>query len=305
MPLGAYSRPLSPGDEISLRIAEEDIFSGEYSLDEEGNLNLPFIDQINLLGLNLEEAKIQIRKSLIGQDIFKDEFLRLGLKRLRYAPIEVSVTGSVFTPGVQKILPADDNKRSLAMALVESGGITPYADVTKVELTRNSQTSVHNLLSLFKGETTLDPPLVSGDSIFVPKTNLFDTSLIRQSSLTPVNISIFVGGAQEGSQVQVPYSSRLSHASILSKCTGGSRFIFSPRSIVLARPNHALQHTEVSSFSVSNILRNPLDNTQNPYLIPHDTIVCLEAPLKSVNDLFGILGNLVNPTSLIYQRFVN
>ena len=302
---GARSEPLSPGDEVEIKISDDNTFSGEYTLNHEGFLHLPFIDRVQLSGLSVQEAEDFISTHLIKQQIFQPSFLRLSLKRLVHSPIDISVSGAVFNSGLKMLTPSDANKRSVSMALLESGGVTPYADLTKIEIRRGESIETHNMLAFINGTSTVDPSLISGDHIFEPSKKAFNPDLVKDTNVTASYITVYLAGENAGFSKVIPYGSRLSHASVLSRCVGGSKLIYSPRSIVLARPNHVLRETEVSVRSVDHIMRNPLDDVSNPYLMPEDTVICFESPLKSVSDLFSIFGRLVSPSVPVYDRITD
>ncbi len=218
--------PLSPGDRVKLQIpglgGEE--FSGEYEVNFNGDLEIPYIGAFPVLGLVTTEVETRLRDALLQQQFFLPGQLRVSVQVLKYSPIQVAVTGEVFEPGrillssgastrgmsasspttasadaaaanTQEVveLPGDyPVERYLTSALKAIGGVKPTADITKVQVLRGTQSVVIDLSGVFSGNSVTDLPLIAGDQIIIPDAGEFQSELVRPSQITPDSIDTYV-----------------------------------------------------------------------------------------------------------------
>uniref|UniRef100_A0ACD5GX53 Polysaccharide biosynthesis/export family protein n=1 Tax=Desertifilum tharense IPPAS B-1220 TaxID=1781255 RepID=A0ACD5GX53_9CYAN len=96
--------PLSPGDRLRINIPadeglpETDRFSGVYEVNLDGTLQLPFIDPVPVVGLELPQVQQQLTRLLINEGFFQPNFLRVSVSIIEWAPVQVTVSGAVFEP---------------------------------------------------------------------------------------------------------------------------------------------------------------------------------------------------------------
>jgi polysaccharide biosynthesis/export protein len=103
-------------------------FINGYSLDEAGNVELPLIGEINLLGKDLNEAKIQIENKLKFYIKEGSYFVRVRLGGIRF-----SALGEFNNPGKQAIL---QNRATIFEAIATAGDLNILAKREEIVLIR-------------------------------------------------------------------------------------------------------------------------------------------------------------------------
>jgi polysaccharide export outer membrane protein len=109
--------------------AEGNYFSG-YSVDDHGNIRLPILDEINVLGYTAEEVRIEIEK-MLNEKYFKKEagiFVVVKLAGFRY-----TINGEVASTGTKIIY---QDKVNIMEAIANSGDITVVGDRKDVKVIR-------------------------------------------------------------------------------------------------------------------------------------------------------------------------
>lgn len=322
-----YAIPLSNGDRIKVVIPEGAEFSGRYEIDTEGQLDFAYLGMIPVAGLEPDQAAARIAQALVRQGLFQPDFVKVSVQVLAWAPIEVTVAGAVYQPGrvlinaqqhiesdrsVENDLPGDASpERYLTNAIGSSGGVEPDADVAHVRVIHAGIEQTYDLSGLFTGESVQEVALVAGDQVIVPSTKKFDVSLVRPSRITPGTIKIFLSNltvpAKNNSSAAVennrdvagfPYGSRFSQAVIAANCVGGTQTTNAERAAVLVHTDRHSGQTKTWQRPVEAIIRNS-DDENNPFLMPGDGVACYDSTVTNVRDIFGFLGDIFYPFSLL------
>lgn len=97
-----------------------------YTVDVQGNINYPFVGEINVGGLTLEQASEKIKHSL-------SQYINNASIIVKFLDNRVSVLGEVENQG---IYPFSQDKLNVYEALALGGGLTEYADRKNVILIR-------------------------------------------------------------------------------------------------------------------------------------------------------------------------
>lgn len=108
----------------------ESLFFNGYTIDDHGNIRIPVLGEVNVLGFTVEEVRKKIEEQLL-KDYFKKEaqlFVNVKLAGFRY-----TVNGEVVNPG-SKILYQD--KVNILEAIANSGDITVTGDRKDVVVIR-------------------------------------------------------------------------------------------------------------------------------------------------------------------------
>ena len=124
----------SPALNENLLNGEQSIYSQGYSVDDHGNIRLPMLGEVNVLGYTLEEARVKVEQQLLDE-YFKEEaniFVIVKLAGLRF-----TVNGEVGKPG--SILLFQD-KVNIMEAIANSGDITVTGDRKSVVVMRQFPT---------------------------------------------------------------------------------------------------------------------------------------------------------------------
>lgn len=103
-------------------------FSG-YSVDRSGNIRLPYLGDLNVLGYSTKEVREKLEKKLLT--IFnteKDFFLTVKLSGIKY-----TIMGEINSPGPKVIF---QNQVSIIDAITNAGDITNVGNRKKIEIIR-------------------------------------------------------------------------------------------------------------------------------------------------------------------------
>lgn len=122
---------LTPSDYNFLQGGGEDdskdpLLSG-YVLDKEGNIEIPIIGKVNLLGMTVEMVEIRLK------DLLKD-YLQNPTVQVKLLSFRITVLGEVNRPG-----PVINYNKSINLleALAMSGDLTDYANRKNIKIVRN------------------------------------------------------------------------------------------------------------------------------------------------------------------------
>lgn len=113
----------------AVQTVENMYFSG-YTVDDHGNVRLPILGEVNVLGNTVEEARIKIETKLLT-DYFKKEaqlFVNVKLAGFRYA-----VNGEVINPGTKVSF---QDRVNIIEALSNAGDISMVGDRKDVKVLR-------------------------------------------------------------------------------------------------------------------------------------------------------------------------
>jgi len=98
-----------------------------YLVDEAGNINFPFVGNINVVSLTTAKAAEKIQKAL-------DDYVSKTSVTVKYIDNQVTIMGEVLHQGVFSFI---QDKLNVYEALGLGGGLTQYGDRKKIILIRN------------------------------------------------------------------------------------------------------------------------------------------------------------------------
>ncbi|WP_282918639.1 polysaccharide biosynthesis/export family protein [Porphyromonas macacae] len=101
-----------------------------YIVDNDGNINLPVIGSVNVLGKTEKQVEELIKAILLKNYI--NEMVSVNVRIINY---QVSVLGEVNRPGRYNV---DNGKINIFQALSQAGDLTIYGDRKQVKLLRES-----------------------------------------------------------------------------------------------------------------------------------------------------------------------
>lgn len=104
------------------------LYLNSYMVDDEGYINISFIDRMFVKGMTLEEVKKKIQKTL--NDYFKETTVSVKL-----VSFQVSVMGEVNSPGDFTI---DKDQINVLQAISLAGGLKEFGNNKKVTLVRQT-----------------------------------------------------------------------------------------------------------------------------------------------------------------------
>jgi polysaccharide biosynthesis/export protein len=97
-----------------------------YAVDDKGDIIMPFIGEINVKNLTINEARVKVEKSL-------GVYLNNISVVVRFVSNKVTILGEVSNPGQHSFY---DEKVTVFQALGFAGGSSTYGDLTNVTLVR-------------------------------------------------------------------------------------------------------------------------------------------------------------------------
>ena len=158
---GAGFRLLQVGDRLEIQIRatlKPENLKGV--VDENGNLNLPYIGTIHVAGKSSAEAEKMIEKAYVDGQFYRTITVIIVPPEEEYA-----VQGEVLKPGSYPIA----RNLTLTQALARAGRFTDFADTTNLKLIRGPKTLVINIKRIEKGQEQ-DITIIPGDVIIVQRT---------------------------------------------------------------------------------------------------------------------------------------
>ncbi len=155
---------VGPGDVFTMEIVGEKDLPKEYTVSSDGTVDLPYVQTIDVGGLEPQEIARVIRKRLIEKKILNDPAVIVQVKE--YNSRRVVLLGQVAKPGTFPLT----SGLTLIQAISLAGGLTAIANDDRVTLTRKvgdkTQTVVLSVEAITSGNSE-DIPLQSGDRIYV------------------------------------------------------------------------------------------------------------------------------------------
>ena len=158
------STTLGAGDVFSMQIVGEKDLPEEYQVASDGTVDLPYIQNLKVSGLEPQEIARRIRQKLIDKKILSDPSVVVSVKA--YNSKRVTVLGQVQKPGSFPLTPG----LTLIQLVSQAGGLTAIADLDRVNLTRKTKrggrTVVLSIEAITEGRSR-DIPLQAGDQIYI------------------------------------------------------------------------------------------------------------------------------------------
>ncbi len=248
---------LGSGDNLSIVVSRDyPELTSTSVIDGEGTIYLPKLNRVFVKGLNIAELQDILNKAY-GEFI---KFPNVEVIVTEYRVIRVLVSGEVENPGLQtlkgsfKTISEDNqianvnnnsfNKSSTSFfptvfdAIRMSGGITPFTDLTNVQVIRKNNLSegggfktatIDFSKVLISGETTQNIRIYDGDVIKLKKSKKENKFLFTKAILSNLNskfISVFITG-----RVVNPGKTAISKASVLTDAVdiaGGVKVLKGP-----------------------------------------------------------------------------
>ena len=157
---------LRRGDTIELKIGgvpatEISSVSGQYTIDGEGNVNLPYISRLKIAGLAPGAAQAVIESIYKARQIYTNPNIVITMQpQSRF----VNVGGEVKAP--QRVPFTPD--LTVLSAINAAGGFSPFADERRVRLLRGQQVTVVDVKKI-RANPSRDVQLEPGDRVEVPQ----------------------------------------------------------------------------------------------------------------------------------------
>lgn len=164
LPTVTDNATVGPGDVFTMEIVGEENLPKQYQIASDGTVDLPYLPALPVGGLEPQEIGRLIRQTLIEKKVLSDPSVIIQVKE--YNSRRIAILGQVAAPGTFPFT----RGLTLIQAISQAGGLTPIANLDKVNLTRRtkggSKTVVISMGTIMEGRSA-DIPLQSGDRIFV------------------------------------------------------------------------------------------------------------------------------------------
>ncbi|WOT06348.1 polysaccharide biosynthesis/export family protein [Shewanella youngdeokensis] len=316
---------LSVGDRVKVNILNGQEFSGSVEVNNDGYIYLPYLDPIHAKGLEVKQLSNAIAQHLVEADFMLKNSVRLSITPIKWAPVQVTVSGGVFEPGQHQINKKTDTEikdddaghsgdqaaeRSIAAALRASGGVRPDANISEIMVIRDQHTFKLDLSGVIHGYPVPAMTLMSGDHIHVPQHDYFDDALARPSQITAPGIKVFLSNltqpATSNSQSAVdtdttrfPYGTRLLNGAIAANCVGGAQTTNASRHILLFTKNPLTAEVDVVERSIDSLIRHSWETGMNPILMPGDGIACYDSRVTNIREIARSVTEIFVPATLV------
>ena len=141
-----------------------------FSVDFEGNIDMPVVGKVNVQGKNIEEIKILIEEKLSAY--FKEDaaFVTIQLAGVRY-----SIIGDVNRPGKYVIF---QNQVNIFEALAQAGDITMLGDRKRVQIVRQLPDGVR----IYDLDLT-DARVINDPNYFIQPNDIINVKPLSQKTL--------------------------------------------------------------------------------------------------------------------------
>jgi len=171
---------LGPGDIVQVTVfGIEDLKQKELTLDSEGKVSLPFINDVGLMGLTPRESEVKIT-TLYEASVMKNPQVSITVKEFHSQ--FVNVLGAVLKPGTYQLTRRAYLVDALAMAggllaekaewkaYVHRTGTAQSAPEAVAGVSTGKETVEVDLMQLLvKGDISLNVPIYAGDVVSVPE----------------------------------------------------------------------------------------------------------------------------------------
>ena len=164
LPAPSERTVIGPGDVFTMEIVGEKDLPREFQVASDGTADLPYVQTIEVAGLEAQDVSRVVRQMLIDKKVLTDPIVVVQVKE--YNSRSVILLGQVAKPGSYPLTPG----LSLLQVISMAGGLTAIANDDRVSLTRrvgkSTKTIVLSVDRITEGEAQ-DVPLAAGDRIYV------------------------------------------------------------------------------------------------------------------------------------------
>jgi polysaccharide export outer membrane protein len=157
---------LRSGDTIEIRLAgvpteEIQAVTAQYTVDDAGMLNLPYINNVKVGGLQPNQAQAAIEQKFKSEQIYTHPTVTIVIQTTSRF---VNVGGSVRAPGRVPYTP----DLTLMSTINAAGGFNDFADQKRIRYVHDSKVQVIDAKKIRK-DPTLDLKVYPGDQLEVPQ----------------------------------------------------------------------------------------------------------------------------------------
>lgn len=166
LPRSDLDNAVAAGDKITMQIVGEDKLPTDFEVSGDGSVSFPFIDRVEVAGLEKHEIEAAVRERLISGEFYDSPVVVVTIKEFKSKV--VTVAGEVKKPNSFPFLPG----MTLTSAIAQAGGMTPLAIEYQVKLVRKTKKGMVDAIvdyNAINNNEIKDVPLQPGDKITVPR----------------------------------------------------------------------------------------------------------------------------------------
>lgn len=154
-----FAQMLNPGDGVRITFLNiTDQISGDYYIQQDGNIQLPFIGLVKTTNIDYKNIKQTIFNKY--SELYKDPALTI------QPLLRINILGEVRTPGYYYVTDVEKMTGILALA----GGVTGSAATGEIIIIRDEKEIEYDMTELIeRGNTAAQIGLQSGDRLFIPR----------------------------------------------------------------------------------------------------------------------------------------
>ncbi len=277
------------GDEINVFLPGESELNKSFQIDRQGRIILPEVGAVEVEGLTEEQLQEKVSAQLAS--IFRDlSNLQVYINKRQ---LLISIQGYVQQPG-EFTLPAN---ATVQMALHAANGLRPGAQLDKLQLKREGESSIFNYKAfLDSGDMEMLPALKSLDVIFVPASPIIGNV---EQTFDPANLADGGDAADDSDAVKVfgevnrpgsfSYKDGVTLVDLLMRAGGVTRYASVEQIRVIAGSEPAL-------FNLKGYLDSGNEKLL-PAMVPGTTIFVpkQEEEIKSGANTVYVMGEVQKP----------
>ena len=333
---------LGPGDGLQIELLDLPELSGTFTISPEGTIYVPRLRSVHVEGLTIEELRNTLTQQFSAYVRDPQVYLQqIAYRPIRiYVGGEVRRPGYYTLGGYKKINPQSINSEQLRKAreiqpdgnfqdtiknifepssnfgsqfilptvfdaIRTAQGITPYSDLSKVQVTRiralglgggRVKTNLNFLSLINEGDDSQNIRLLDGDVVSVSKSKVVMREQLLKANLTnlsPQFLNVFVSGrVKNPGGVVVPQGSVLNQAITMA---GGPKLIRGKVEFIRFNREGDIDR-RIFSYNP-----NAAANTStNPLLMAGDLINIRESPLSATTT---VLNEITTPAVGVYSLY--
>lgn len=164
------------GDQLDVFVLEDKSFNGSFSVRETGEIIIPQLGRVMVLGFTLLEVEQAVKRQLEGSQlkvatVIVDPSSSVASADKPTMGTVVRISGRVSTTGRVTVPQLGGSKVTVFQAVNEMGGTLPFADKKRSYILRSSGDKIKKIpvnLQRIEEGTMPDVPIYEGDTIVVP-----------------------------------------------------------------------------------------------------------------------------------------
>ncbi len=284
---------LDEGDGVSVNVERFPDFNTSSRIDPEGNLVMPIVGRISLIGLTVEQAETKI-SNILGQLYLKNN---PKVRVILIAPrsVKLTIVGEVSRPGFYNVGPGSPVDGILQRA----GGGTRNADLRSVIIRRRlpDDSVIERRLDLFTplqtGEELPNVNFQGGDTIIVSKLGVgedqdYNRDLIAKTSLVQQSITVRLWNEGSGGIRAINVRNGTSALNILGSVGLNNEQLADIRNIALLRFDSEKGGIITQTIDAKRAIRG--DIAQDLILQDEDIIIIGRTLLGKVIDALDLVS---------------